>query len=149
MIRLREALGRRVMARDTAESVGQLHGAVVDATARRVMAVQVGKGHKARLVDWSAVTGMGPDAVVVDAEASLRAAQGEREEGVLKGDLPLLGHRVLTDRGDVLGALDDVELDETTGEVLTLLTGGETIPASRLRSLGGYAVVVVAESPTG
>lgn len=148
MIRLREALGRPVMARDTAESVGQLHGAVVDATGRRVVAVQVGKGHKARLVDWSAVTGMGPDAVVVDAEASLRAASGGREEGVLKGDLPLLGHRVLSDRGDVLGALDDVELDETTGEVLTLLTGGEAISASRLRSLGGYAVVVAAE-PTG
>ena len=145
MIRLREAVGRRVIARDTAEPVGQLHGIVVDPAGRRVTAVQVGKGHKGRFVDWSAVTGLGPDAVVVDGEASLRAAAGERENQVLKGDLPLLGHRVLSDTGDVLGPLDDVEIDETTGEVVALLTGGETIVASRLRSHGGYAVVVAAE----
>jgi len=145
VIRLREAVGRRVIARDTAEPVGQLHGIVVDPAGRRVTAVQVGKGHKGRFVDWSAVTGLGPDAVVVDGEASLRAAAGERENQVLKGDLPLLGHRVLSDTGDVLGPLDDVEIDETTGEVVALLTGGETIVASRLRSHGGYAVVVAAE----
>lgn len=145
MIRLRDAMGRTVMARDTAEAVGQLHGAVVDAAARRVLAFQVGKGHKARLVDWPAITGVGPDAVVVDTEASLRAANGEREERVLKGDLPLLGHRVLSDSGDVLGALDDIELDEASGEVLALVAGGETIAASQLRSLGAYAVVVASE----
>jgi len=149
VIRLRDALGRPVMARDTAEALGPLHGVVVDAGERRVTAVQVGKGHKGRLVDWSAITGMGPDAVVVDAEASLRAASGEREERFLKGDLPLLGHRVLNDAGDVLGALDDVELDETTGALVSLLAGGETIAASRLRSLGSYALVVAAESPAG
>lgn len=149
MIRLREALGRSVMARDTAEPVGQLHGVVVDAATRRVTAVQVGKGHKGRLVEWSAVTGLGPDAVVVDTEASLRGAAGEREERFLKGDLPLLGHRVLSETGDVVGPLEDVELDETSGAVVALFAGGEAIAASRLRSLGSYAVVVATAPPTG
>lgn len=149
MIRLHEAMGRKVMARDTAESVGELHGVVVDPVARRVVALQVGRGHKGRLVDWSAVGGVGPDAVVIDTAASLRAANGQREERVLKGDLPLIGHRVLSDSGDVVGALDDVELDEATGALLSLLAGGATIAASRLRSVGGYAVVVAAEPPVG
>ncbi|MFN2606641.1 MAG: PRC-barrel domain-containing protein [Acidimicrobiales bacterium] len=144
MIRLRDAVGRSVVARDTAETLGSLHGAVVDAPSRRVLALQVGKGHKARLADWAAVTGLGPDAVVVESEGRLREAATEREQRVLKGDVALLGGRVLTDRGDVLGTLDDVEVDEATGDVLALVAGGTTVAADGLRSIGGYAVVVAA-----
>ena len=147
MMRLRDAMSRSLMARDTAEPVGQLHGAVVDAATKRIVALQVGKGHKARVADWSSITGIGPDAAVVDTAASLRAAAGEREERVVKGDITLLGGRVLSDRGDVLGALDDVEFDEETGQIEALVCGGATIPAARLRSVGGYAMVVAAEEP--
>ncbi len=144
-MRLHDAMGRSVVARDTAETIGQVHGAVVDVGSRRIAALQVGKGHKGRLADWAAVTGVGPDAVVVDGEASLRAARGEREERILKGDIALLGGRVLTDRGDALGALDDVEFDETTGEILALICGETTVAAGRLRSAGGFALVVAGE----
>jgi len=141
-MRLRESMGRPVVARDTAETVGQVHGAVVDVASRLIVAVQVGKGHKARLADWSAITGVGPDAVVIDTAASLRAAYGEREERIVKGDIALLGARVLTERGDVLGALDDVEFDEATGEIVALVSGETSVPAAGLRSVGGYATVV-------
>ena len=146
MTRLREALGQPVVARDTAETLGELHGVVLDATNPRIAAVQVGKGNKARLADWSSVTGVGPDAVVVVGEVSLRPPLGEREEGFVKGDLPVLGGRVLTDRGDSLGALEDVEFHETTGELLALMAGDDTFDGSGLRSVGGYAMVVAADA---
>lgn len=142
MTSLKDALGRSVVARDTAETLGQLRGAVVDPATRRVVALQVGKGRGARLVDWSALTGVGPDAVVVDTESALREAGEGREERIVKGDIPLLGGRVLTDRGDELGTLDDVELDDSTGEVVALVAGEVTIAAADLRAIGGYAVVV-------
>ena len=142
MISLQEALGRKVVARDTAETVGSVTGAVVDAGARRVVAVQIGKGHRARLADWESITGMGPDAVIVESEASLRDPTDGREQAVVKGDVPLLGGRVLSARGDEVGALDDLELDESTGAVLFLVSGETRIPAAGLRSMGGYAVVV-------
>ena len=145
-MRLGDALGRPVVARDTAETVGQLHGVVVDALTRRVVAIQVGKGHKARLADWASLTGFGPDAVVVEGEASLRPPHDDREQRFVKGDLTLLGGRLLSDRGDVLGALDDLELDESTGELVALVAGDRTFAASGLRSVGGYAIVV-AEAP--
>ncbi len=141
---LRDAMGRGAVARDTAETVGQVHGAVVDVGARRIVALQLGKGHKAQLADWSAITGVGPDAVVVDSGASLRAARGEREERIVKGEIALLGAKVLSDRGDALGTLDDVEFDEATGEILTLVCGGNSVGAGRLRSMGGFATVVTA-----
>jgi uncharacterized protein YrrD len=149
MMRLKEAMGRSVVARDTAETVGQVVGAVVDPASRRIVALQVGKGHKGRLADWTSLTGVGPDAVVVDTAASLREPRREREERVVKGDVPLLGGRVLTDRGDLLGALDDVEFDESTGAVEALVAGDESIAAARLRSIGSYAVVVAAAQDPG
>jgi len=141
-------MGRAVVARDTAETVGQVHGAVIDVDSRRIVALQLGKGHKAQLADWTAITGVGPDAIVIESQAGLRSANGEREERIVKGDIALLGGRVLTARGDALGSLDDVEFDEETGEIQALVCAGATIDADRLRSVGGYAVVVAAE-PTG
>ncbi|HWC12944.1 MAG TPA: hypothetical protein VG455_17190, partial [Acidimicrobiales bacterium] len=94
MTGLRAALGRRVVARDTAETVGEVQGAVVDVPTLRLVAIQVGKGRKARVVDWSSLSGVGPDAVVVRTESALRPPAGEREEGFVKGGLPLLGARV-------------------------------------------------------
>ncbi len=147
MTGLRDAMGRAVVARDTAETVGQVHGAVIDVDALRIAALQLGKGHKAQLADWTAITGVGPDAIVVESQAGLRAANGEREERIVKGDIALLGGRVLTDRGDALGSLDDVEFDEETGEVVALVCGDTSVPAARLRSVGGFAIVVAAGEP--
>ncbi len=144
---LRDAMGRAVVARDTAETVGQVHGAVIDVDSLRIAAFQLGKGHKAQLADWTAITGVGPDAIVVESQAGLRAANGEREERIVKGDIALLGGRVLTDRGDALGSLDDVEFDEETGEVVALVCGDTSVAAARLRSVGGFAIVVAAGEP--
>ena len=149
MTGLRAALGRPVVTRDTAETVGEVQGAVVDVPTRRVMALQVGKGRKARVVDWASLAGVGPDAVVVQSESALRDPAGDREERFLKGDLPLLGARVLTDRGDVAGALDDVEFDESSGRVVALVAGDQRFPASALHAIGGYAVVVAAGADLG
>ena len=144
MIGLRGALGRPVVARDTAETVGDVQGAVVDVPTRRVVALQVGKGRKAQVVDWASLSGVGPDAVVVLSESALRDPTGDRETAFVRGSLPLLGARVLTDRGDEAGSLDDVEFDEGSGQLVALLAGERRFPASGLHSIGGYAVVVAA-----
>lgn len=149
MRQLRDTLGSQVVARDTAEPVGDVLGAVVDVGSRHIAALQVGKGHKARLADWSSLSGVGPDATVVESEGALRPPNGEREERVVKGDIALLGGLVLTDRGDALGRLDDVEFDETTGELVALVCGDISVSADRLRSIGSYAVVVGADDGAG
>ncbi len=144
MTGLRAALGRPVVARDTAETVGDVQGAVVDVPTRRVMALQVGKGRRARVVDWTSVSGVGPDAVIVQSESALRDPAGDREERFVKAELPLLGARVLTDRGDVAGSLDDLEFDEATGNLVAFVAGDHRFPATALHSIGSYAVVVTA-----
>ncbi len=144
MIGLRAALGRPVVARDTAETVGDVQGAVVDVPSRRIVALQVGKGRKARVAEWASISGVGPDAVVVQSESVLRDPAGDRETAFVRGGLPLLGAKVLTDRGDEAGSLDDVEFDEDSGRLVALVTGDRRFPAADLHAIGGYAVVVAA-----
>ena len=145
MIGLRAALGRPVVARDTAETVGDVQGAVIDVPTRRVVALQVGKGRKARVVDWTSLSGLGPDAAVIQSGSAIRDPAGDHETGFVRGDLTLLGARVLTDRGDEVGSLDDVEFDEASGLLVALVVGEHRFPAAGLHAIGDYAVVVTAE----
>ncbi|HVX44890.1 MAG TPA: PRC-barrel domain-containing protein, partial [Mycobacteriales bacterium] len=54
----------------------------------------------------------------------------------------VLGKRVLTDRGDEVGSVSDIEFDPETGAVRALLLGKEEISGERLHAIGSYAVIV-------
>jgi sporulation protein YlmC with PRC-barrel domain len=142
-----DATGTSVVARDDAEEVGTVRHFVVDAAAQRVTAVHVGgRRRKPLLVDWSSLTGFGPDAVVVRSAGDLREPADDYEEQVARGDLPLDRRRILNDRGDELGELGDVEFDPDTGALKAIITrGGDEVAAARLRRIGPYCVLVRAE----
>lgn len=146
MRRLSESDGQKVVSRESAEQVGTVRHVVIDAAARRISAIHVdGRKKKAQLVDWSAVTGFGPDAVVIDSEGSLRPPAEGEELTVASGKLDLEGRLVLSDGGDSLGELTDVEFDEQSGELIAILAGGEPLEGARLRAIGPYCVILRAE----
>ena len=60
----------------------------------------------------------------------------------MDGKRPLLQARVLTDAGEEIGPVQDVEFDPETGAVGNIVVPGGPISADRLRGLGGYALVV-------
>ncbi len=144
MTSLHSLLGMKVVARDTAERVGEIHGVVVDIHRGTVLAWQVGKGRKARVIDHAHVTGIA-DAAVIDAEDSLREPADGLETDTLKGRGALLGSLVLTDAGVELGSVDDVEVDTDSGALGVVSTGGAAVEPSRLLGLGSYALVVAAD----
>jgi sporulation protein YlmC with PRC-barrel domain len=58
-------------------------------------------------------------------------------------DLDWLGHRVLSDRGFELGAVEDVEFDPESGALTSVhVTKGGAVTADRVLGAGSYAVVV-------
>jgi uncharacterized protein YrrD len=139
MTGFRQATGRAVLSRATAEKVGEVGQFVVDARSKRVVAVTVGKGRKARVVEWEGITGFGPDAVMIESEAALR----EPVDDELKHDW--LGRRLLNDHGFELGAVRDVEFDADSGALSTLAAEGDrSISADLVRGAGSYAIVVAA-----
>jgi sporulation protein YlmC with PRC-barrel domain len=142
VILLSHLLRTKVMSRETAEELGDVRGVVVDVATQTATALQVGRGRKARLADWPALTGVGPDAVVVASEDVLRPPRDEREEQTVGGDTALMKALVLTDRGDAMGNVADVELDEATGRLVSLTVDDVLVDATRLLAVGRYAVVV-------
>ena len=80
------AEGRSVVASDTAEDIGEVKGFVVDPSATRVDAVHVsGRGRKAQVVAWSAISSFGADAVMADSSSTPEQVSTERETQAVQG----------------------------------------------------------------
>ena len=111
----RDSLGRKVVSRASAQELGAVNHLLVDDQQRQVSVVVIGKGKKAQFVDWTSLSGFGPDAVMVEDESSLRVAADERERAAADGKLELVGKRSLTELGNELGPIDDVTFDAASG----------------------------------
>jgi uncharacterized protein YrrD len=144
-MRLSEAGGRPVIGRESAETLGTLRHIVVDVATHRITALHVaGRRRKASLVDWSSITGFGPDGIVVQGEDPTRPPADERELAVASGKLDLDGRLVLSENGDSMGALGDVLFDESSGELRALVAGEREYDAGRLRAVGPFCVILAA-----
>jgi sporulation protein YlmC with PRC-barrel domain len=144
--RFSAAVGRKVVSRASAEEFDKISHLVVDATSRHIVAVVVGKRRRARLIDWNRLTGMGPDAAIVESDDALREPADERESAAVAGKLEMLDKRVLQETGNELGKIDDVVFDPTSGELLTIVVGASEHQASLLLGAGSYAVVLGADA---
>jgi hypothetical protein len=84
---------------------------------------------------------------MVRSENDLRAATDDAEVGATRGDLSLLGARVLDDAGQEHGTVDDVQFDPATGALLGVSAVGPGRPPAAfepgdLLALGSYALMV-------
>ncbi len=140
--RFQAAIGRKVVSRASAEELGRLTHLVVDVGRRRVAGLVVGKGRRARLVDWEHLSGFGPDAIVVDDEASLRPAQEPWEKTAVHGDRGLLGMLALSELGNEAGRVDDVLFEPETGELSGIVVGAREHAGAALLGAGSYAVIL-------
>lgn len=138
----RAAMGRKVVSRASAKGLGAVSHLLVDAEQRQITAVVIGRGNRARLVEWTQLSGFGPDAVMVVDEGALRSPADDRERNGVDGKLDLLGKRALSERGNELGKIDDVTFDTDTGGLEDLVIGDRRIPAGALLGSGSYAVVL-------
>jgi uncharacterized protein YrrD len=132
---LSELLGRRVVSRTSAETLGDVSGVLLTTGPATVSGLQIGKGRKAGTVPWAQISGIGPDAVVVtDDESAAGAAEGASP----------MGRLILSELGNAVGAVTDVEFDETSGTVISLATEAALVEGDRLMADGSYAIIVSA-----
>ncbi len=142
MITLKDAIGRTVLGRDTAEQLGELRHVVVDPSGAKVVALVVRSGRNDKLVAWDDVTGFGPDAILVGATSAVRDPGSDAEKADAGGRRDPLGKRLLNDQGTSAGLVVDVHFDESTGVVDSFVGEHAIASADRLRGIGSYAVVV-------
>jgi uncharacterized protein YrrD len=140
---------RRVVASDTAESVGSVKGFILDPGGRRIEAIHIdGHGRHAAILDWSAVAAFGADVVMAHAGDNPSSVGSDHEKAAVKGAVTMLGTRVLTTGGAEVGTVADVEFDTDSGDVVRIFTDEGSIDAARLRSLGSYALVIDDPAPS-
>lgn len=139
-MRFTDVRGRKVLDTSTATTVGKVDGLLVDPAERRVVAVHV-KRKGEELLRWEALGSFGPDAVTVAGEDALTASD-EHLDALASKAGALLKKRVLTDAGNEVGTVEDVEFDPESGRVTALLTSEGEVDGERLRGVGSWAVVV-------
>jgi uncharacterized protein YrrD len=138
----RDSVGRKVVSRASAKELGAVNHLLVDDQQRRVASVVIGRGKKARFVDWDQLSGFGPQAVMVANETALREPADERERSAAEGKLELVGKRTLSELGNELGPLDDVTFDADSGALEDFVIGDRRYPAGSLLGSGSYAAVL-------
>ena len=139
---IRASIGRKIVSRASAQELGTVNHLLIDDQQRQIAVVVIGKGKKAQFVDWSQLSGFGPDAVMVTDEDSLRGAASDRERDAAEGKLELVGKRALSELGNELGSIDDATFDADSGAFEDLIVGDRRIPAGSLLGSGSYAAVL-------
>ncbi|MEZ5219557.1 MAG: PRC-barrel domain-containing protein [Ilumatobacteraceae bacterium] len=137
-----DADARTVVSGDTAETLGEVRGFVVDRTGRQIEAVHIAKrGRRSELVPWSAITSFGDDAVVVSSADQVHRVEDDRELEAVRGHITVRGSRVLDadgfERGEVRDAMFGAD-----GRLTGILTDDGRIAADRILALGSYALVI-------
>ncbi|MTD14868.1 hypothetical protein GIS00_13055 [Nakamurella sp. YIM 132087] len=141
-----ETTGRKVVSTSTADTVGVVHSLVVDPASRSVVALSLSKtAGPATMLPWSSLTAVGADAVTVPGLSSVVAPD---DHLALLSDKhhTLLKKRVLTTQGQEIGTVRDVDFDQATGALQSLLLEQLVVPGAALLGVGSYAVVVQAPS---
>jgi sporulation protein YlmC with PRC-barrel domain len=135
--------GRRVVSTNSAETLGIVDTFIVDPELRRVVAVELSKvAGRFTVLPWERLA-FGADAVTTGGITDLVVPEGylavlaDRHHAVL-------GKRVLDTAGRELGSVRDVDIDPTSGAVISLLVGDVAVPGAALIGIGTYAVVVAA-----
>jgi uncharacterized protein YrrD len=137
------AEGRKVVSRADAESVGEVKAFVLDETVHRIVALHVaGRERNAQLVDWDAVTGFGPDAVVIADDGALHKVSDDHERAMVRGDVPALGAMVIDDLGDRQGVVRDFRFDPGSGAIESIIGDEAEWTPDDVRALGSFALVV-------
>lgn len=136
--------GHDVVAVDNAEDIGSIKHFVVARDVSRIERLHIdGRKKNAVFAEWDQLESFGGDRVMVTAADAPSTSDDERDVDAAKGDIEILGSRVLDTAGFEHGKVDDVDFETDTGEIVSISTSeGAVIDADRARSLGSYALIV-------
>lgn len=141
-MRFSEAKNRKVISTAGAETVGRIKDLIVDPRTRQIAALALRKTPgDGDILPWNDMTAFGHDAITVQSPERIVKAEGDL--AILSDkDHRVLGKRVLTDRGEEIGSVSDLEFDPESGALRALLIGKDEVSGERLHGIGSYAVIV-------
>ena len=138
MIRAHELIGRAVVDMDAAEKLGNVKGIIVSQGGERVAGFVVARGESIfgggvnRNIPASAVHVIGPDAITVSGAA---AGQGTSELASLPRVSDVMGRKMVSRSGRLLGSISDVLINPDDGTIVGFALGEGT--KSKIENLFG------------
>jgi uncharacterized protein YrrD len=126
MIKGSQLLGRAVIDMEAAERLGKIKEIIVQRDGERVagfVIVQgetlVGTGGKRRMIAASTVHSIGPDAMTVRGSAMQELAELDN----LPRMSDIIGHKMITQSGRLLGIIDDMLINRADGTIIGFVVG--------------------------
>ena len=141
-----------VISLDNGAKLGYVDDLLFDTQQLQVAAFCLSTDGQHAVIPRDAVQSVGTDAVTVASGQAVRSLSAEASLSGLPGLEQMHTLKVVNDRGDLIGKIDDLEIDPASGKLLDVRTheggllgiGGhsETIAASQIRSVGDEVMVV-------
>lgn len=121
MRRGKEVLNLPIITRDNGAKVGKVEDLILDQACSRVLGLLADEGgwvSSARVIGWASILVVGLDAVIIDAETSVKkAAELPEMSEVLGRRYVLHGLDLQTTEGKSLGRIEEFYFDPQTGVV--------------------------------
>ena len=128
MRRGKEVLNLPIITRDNGAKVGKVEDLILDQACSRVLGLLADEGgwvSSARVIGWASILVVGLDAVIIDAETSVKkAAELPEMSEVLGRRYVLHGLDLQTTEGKSLGRIEEFYFDPQTGVVQWVRTLG-------------------------
>ncbi len=126
MIKGSQLLGRSVIDMEAAERLGKVREIIVQRDGERVAGfiivhgeTIVGSGGKRRMIPASAVYSIGPDAMTVRGSSMQELAELDN----LPRMSDIIGHKMVTRSGRLLGVIDDMLINGRDGSIIGFIVG--------------------------
>ncbi len=118
----KNVIGQAVVGFAEGQRIDTVKDVLISGTNDAIVALLVDEGgllSSSRVVPIEAVRSFGRDAVVVaDVNSVVSASSYPEVKAILNRKEQLLGKRVLTDDGNLMGSVSDMYFDEATGRIL-------------------------------
>jgi sporulation protein YlmC with PRC-barrel domain len=134
MMRVKDLHGRAVIDLDSARKLGSVDEILLDPDGRRIAGLVLGEGGSPlggqhhTIVPASALHAIGEDAIAVRDPRELPPTADDL--GALPRLSKLLGRKVVTQGGELLGSLEDVLFEGTSGRISGYLLGTQRDPGN-------------------
>jgi uncharacterized protein YrrD len=126
MIKGSQLIGRAVIDMEAAERLGKIKEIIVQRDGERVAGfivvhgeTIVGSGGKRRMIPASAVYAIGPDAMTVRGSSMQELAELDN----LPRMSDIIGHKMITQSGRLLGVIDDMLINRADGTIVGFVVG--------------------------
>ncbi len=139
-MRWKPAKGRKAVNTSSGENLGTLSGFVADPDTSHLVALVIGD----QVIAWADAGGIGKDAVTIADQAMLRPPESSLEKAAVDGSGDPVGKRVITEDGQDIGVVADIDFDAESGAIRELVLGDDEVSGSRLLGIGSFAVMVSA-----